>query len=117
MRYRTAQWAHHPKIIERTPAGTNGAGSPPLSNSTTSRPGSSSCPFPVTPAGTQPSRWHRRPMAVARRRRLLPPWHLDGDSRVPAILRAGETLVAYDLKRVRDNHTRAQSDLVGAPSW
>jgi len=31
---------------------------------------------------------------------------LDGHSRVPAILRAGEALVAYDLKKVRDNHAR-----------
>src|SRR5215467_9771746 len=29
-----------------------------------------------------------------------------GHSRMPAVLRAGETLVAYDLKKVRDNHTR-----------
>src|SRR5262249_11030241 len=31
---------------------------------------------------------------------------LDGHSRMPAILRAGEALVAHDLKKVRDNHAR-----------
>jgi glyoxylase-like metal-dependent hydrolase (beta-lactamase superfamily II) len=63
MRYRPAQWAHRPEVIEHGPAGDNWQ-----------------------------AFYHRGT--------------LDGRSRVPAILRAGETLLAYDLKKVRDNHAR-----------
>ena len=55
IRYRSAQWAHGPEIVEHSPQGNHGMGSPSPSRSMTSPPGSCSSRFPATPADTPAS--------------------------------------------------------------
>ena len=107
MRYRPAQWEHHPKIIEHTPAGDKWRGFAAAEQLDKVAPGIVLLPLPGHTRG------HAAVAVDTGDRWLLHAgdafYHhgtLDGHSRVPAILRAGETLAAYDLKRVRDNHTR-----------
>jgi len=107
MRYRPAQWAHHPKIIEHNPAGDKWQGFAAAEQLDTIAPGIVLISLPGHTRG------HAAVAVDTGGRWLLHAgdafYHhgtLDGHSRVPAILRAGETLVAYDPKKVRDNHSR-----------
>jgi len=107
MRYRAAQWAHHPKIIEHDPAGDNWQGFAAAEQLDKIAPGIVLISLPGHTRG------HAAVAIDTGNGWLLHAgdafYHrgtLDGHSRVPAILRAGEALVAYDLKKVRDNHAR-----------
>jgi glyoxylase-like metal-dependent hydrolase (beta-lactamase superfamily II) len=107
MRYRPAQWAHHPKIIEHDPAGDTWQGFAAAEQLDTIAPGIVLIALPGHTRG------HAAVAVDTGDRWLLHAgdafYHhgtLDGHSRVPAIVRAGETLLSYDLKKVRDNHAR-----------
>ena len=107
MRYRPAQWAHHPKIVEHTPAGDPWRGFAAAEQLDTIAAGIVLISLPGHTRG------HAAVAVDTVNRWLLHAgdafYHhgtLDGHSRVPAVLRAGETLVAFDLKKVRDNHAR-----------
>jgi len=107
MRYRSAQWAHHPKIIEHDPVGDSWQGFAVAEQLGNIAPGIVLIPLPGHTRG------HAAVAVDTGDRWLLHAgdafFHrgtLDGHSRVPAILRAGETFLAYDMKKVRDNHTR-----------
>jgi len=107
MRYRPAQWAHHPKIVEHNPAGDKWRGFAAAEQLDTIAPGIVLIALPGHTRG------HAAVAVDTVNRWLLHAgdafYHhgtLDGHSRVPAVLRAGETLVAFDLKKVRDNHAR-----------
>ena len=107
MRYRAAQWAHHPKIIEHDPVGDNWQGFAAAEQLDKIASGIVLISLPGHTRG------HAAVAVDTVNRWLLHAgdafYHhgtLDGHSRVPAVLRAGETLVAFDLKKVRDNHAR-----------
>jgi glyoxylase-like metal-dependent hydrolase (beta-lactamase superfamily II) len=107
MRYRPAQWAHRPEVIEHDPAGDNWQGFAAAEQLDNIAPGIVLISLPGH------SRGHAAVAVDTGDRWLLHAgdafYHrgtLDGRSRVPAIVRAGETLLAYDLKKVRDNHAR-----------
>ena len=107
MRYRPAQWAHHPKIVEHTLAGDSWQGFAAAEQLDTIAPGIVLISLPGHTRG------HAAVAVDTGRRWLLHAgdafYHhgtIDGHSRVPAALRTGETLVAFDLKKVRENHAR-----------
>jgi glyoxylase-like metal-dependent hydrolase (beta-lactamase superfamily II) len=107
MRYRPAQWAHHPKIVEHTPTGDSWRGFAAAEQLGTIAPGIVLIALPGHTRG------HAAVAVDTGSRWLLHAgdafYHqgtIDGPSRVPAILRAGETLAAFDLKKVRENHAR-----------
>jgi glyoxylase-like metal-dependent hydrolase (beta-lactamase superfamily II) len=106
MRYRPAQWAHHPKIVEHTPAGDTWRGFAAAEQLDTIAPGIALISLPGHTRGHAAvavdtgGRWLLHAGDAFYHHGTL------GHSRVPAVLRAGETLVAYDLRKVRDNHAR-----------
>src|SRR5215468_5572810 len=106
MRYRPAQWAHHPKIIEHTPAGDKWRGFAAAEQLDNIAPGIVLISLPGHTRG------HAAVAVDTGDRWLLhagDAFYHHGTlahSRVPAALRVGETLVAYDLRKVRDNHAR-----------
>ena len=101
MRYRAAQWAHHPKIIEYDPVGDNWQGFAAAERLDKIAPGIVLISLPGHTRG------HAAVAVDTGNAWLLHAgdayYHrstLDGHSRVPAIPRAGEALVAYNLKKV-----------------
>lgn len=119
MRYRPAQWAHGPKIVEHAPDGESWRGFAAAKELTGIAPGIVLLSLPGHTRG------HACVAVDAGNRWILHAgdafYHhgtIDGHTRVPAALRGMETLIAYDLKQVRDNHARlaelhrrAESDL------
>ncbi len=105
-RYRSAQWAHGPRIVEHTIDGEPWRGFAAAKPLDDIAPGIALISLPGH------SRGHACVAVDTGHRWLLHCgdafYHrgtLDG-SRVPRSLRIAETLVAFDRKRVRDNHAR-----------
>jgi glyoxylase-like metal-dependent hydrolase (beta-lactamase superfamily II) len=106
-RYRSAQWAHGPKIVEHTPVGETWRGFAAAKQLDDIAPGIVLVSLPGHTRG------HACVAVDAGRRWLLHagdafyhPGTIDGHSHVPLALRAMESLIAFDLKQVRDNHAR-----------
>jgi glyoxylase-like metal-dependent hydrolase (beta-lactamase superfamily II) len=106
-RYRPAQWAHGPKIVEHRPDGERWRGFAAAKELTDVAPGLVLVSLPGHTRG------HAAVAVDTGGRWILHAgdafYHhgtLDGHSRVPGTLRAMESLIAYDGKRVRDNHAR-----------
>jgi glyoxylase-like metal-dependent hydrolase (beta-lactamase superfamily II) len=107
IRFRRAQWAHAPKLVEHSPTGEawhGFAGAKPL---TEIDPGVVLVPMPGHTRG------HAAVAVDAGHRWILHagdafyhPGTLDGSAKVPFALRALESLVAFDRKQVRANHDR-----------
>ncbi|MFE3827211.1 MBL fold metallo-hydrolase [Streptomyces sp. NPDC059092] len=107
MRFRPAQWAHGPKIVEHTPDGEKWRGFAAARELDAVAPGIVLVSLPGHTRG------HACVAVDTGTRWLLHAgdafYHhgtLDGRTPVPAALRAMETLVARDRKKVRDNHAR-----------
>jgi len=107
MRYRPAQWAHGPKIVEHGPGGEEWRGFAAARQLGEIDPGIVLVPLPGHTRG------HAGVAVDAGGRWLLHCgdafFHrgtVDGASRVPAALRVLESGIAVDRKRVRANHAR-----------
>lgn len=106
-RYRPAQWAHGPKLVEHTPDGEAWRGFAAARELDAIAPGIVLISLPGHTRGhacvavDTGSRWVLHAGDSFYHRGTL-----DGRAPVPRALRAMENLVAYDLKRVRDNHAR-----------
>ncbi|MFE7839427.1 MBL fold metallo-hydrolase [Streptomyces sp. NPDC057474] len=107
MRYRSAQWAHGPKIVEHTPDGEAWRGFAAAKELDVIAPGIVLVSLPGHTRG------HACVAVDTGTRWILHAgdsfYHhgtLDGHSPVPRALRTMENLVAYDLKKVRANHAR-----------
>ncbi len=107
LRYRPAQRAHGPKIVEHAPAGETWRGFAAAKPLDDIAPGIVLVPLPGHTRG------HACVAVDAGHRWLLHagdafyhPGTIDGHSRVPLALRAMETLIGADRKKVRDNHAR-----------
>ncbi|MFJ8108335.1 MBL fold metallo-hydrolase [Streptomyces sp. NPDC096132] len=107
IRYRPAQWAHGPALVEHTPHGEAWRGFAAAKELDTIAPGIVLISLPGHTRG------HACVAVDAGTRWILHAgdsfYHhgtLDGHSPVPRALRIMETVVAYDLKKVRDNHAR-----------
>ncbi|MET0473115.1 MAG: MBL fold metallo-hydrolase [Mycobacterium sp.] len=106
-RYRPAQWAHGPHIVEYDPAGEKWRGFAAAKELDTVSPGIVLVSLPGH------SRGHACIAVDAGDRWVL---HcgdafyyagtIDGRSKVPASIKLSESLIAFDRKRVRDNHAR-----------
>jgi glyoxylase-like metal-dependent hydrolase (beta-lactamase superfamily II) len=106
-RFRPAQWAHGPKIVEHEPDGEKWRGFAAAKELDAIAPGIVLISLPGH------SRGHACVAVDAGHRWVL---HcgdafyyegtLDGRSPVPLALRLSETMVAFDRKAVRDNHSR-----------
>lgn len=122
LRYRSSQWAHGPNIVEHDPDGDRWRGFAAARELTAVAPGIVLVSLPghtrghaavAVNAGSTggPDRWilhagdafyHRAILDGAGARAGAGA----GAAKVPAVLRVFETLVAYDLPKVRDNHAR-----------
>ncbi|MDI5963427.1 MBL fold metallo-hydrolase [Streptomyces sp. SL13] len=107
MRFRSAQWAHGPVIVEHRPDGEKWRGFAAARELDAVAPGIVLVSLPGHTRG------HAAVAVDAGARWLLHCgdafYHhgtIDGRSRGPAALRAMESLVAFDGARVRDNHAR-----------
>ncbi|MFE2060915.1 hypothetical protein ACFXDH_00685 [Streptomyces sp. NPDC059467] len=107
IRYRPAEWAHGPNLVEHTPDGEAWRGFAAARELDTIAPGIVLISLPGHTRG------HACVAVDAGTHWILHAgdsfYHhgtLDGHSPVPRALRIMETLVAYDLKKVRDNHAR-----------
>jgi glyoxylase-like metal-dependent hydrolase (beta-lactamase superfamily II) len=107
MRYRSAQWAHNPTIVEHDPVGERWRGFAAAKELTEISPGIVLVSLPGHTRG------HACVAVDAGHRWVLHAgdafYHygtLDGHSHVPRALTAMESMVAWDLKKVRDNHAR-----------
>lgn len=107
IRYQSAQWAHGPKIVEHSPDGEKWRGFAAAKELDAIAPGIVLISLPGHTRG------HACVAVDTGIRWLLHAgdafYHhgtIDGRTPVPAALRAMEALVAWDLKRVRDNHAR-----------
>ncbi|MDX3665031.1 MBL fold metallo-hydrolase [Streptomyces europaeiscabiei] len=106
-RYRPAQWAHGPKIVEHTPDGEAWRGFAAAKELDTIAPGIVLISLPGHTRGhacvavDTGTRWILHAGDAFYHRGTL-----DGHSPVPRALRTMENLVAYDLRKVRDNHAR-----------
>jgi glyoxylase-like metal-dependent hydrolase (beta-lactamase superfamily II) len=107
LRFRPAQWAHRPKIVEHTPDGEPWRGFAAAKELDAISPGIVLISMPGHTRG------HACVAVDAGHRWVLHGgdafYHhgtLDGESRVPRLLRAMEMLTAFDRKRVQDNHSR-----------
>jgi glyoxylase-like metal-dependent hydrolase (beta-lactamase superfamily II) len=107
IRYRSAQWAHGPMIVEHSPDGEKWRGFAAAKELDDIAPGIVLVSLPGHTRG------HAAVAVDAGTRWLLHCgdsfYHhgtIDGRSHVPAALRAMESLVAFDGKKVRDNHAR-----------
>ncbi|MDX3586972.1 MULTISPECIES: MBL fold metallo-hydrolase [Streptomyces] len=107
IRYRPAQWAHGPKIVEHTPDGEAWRGFAAARELDTIAPGIVLVSLPGHTRGhacvavNTGTRWILHAGDAFYHRGTL-----DGHSPVPRALRTMENLVAYDLRMVRDNHAR-----------
>src|SRR6478752_314344 len=107
IRYRSAQWAHGPKLVEHDPGGEQWRGFAAAKELNAISPGIVLVSLPGH------SRGHACVAVDAGHRWVL---HcgdafyyrgtLDGRSTVPTSIRMFEGIVAFDPKRVRDNHSR-----------
>jgi glyoxylase-like metal-dependent hydrolase (beta-lactamase superfamily II) len=107
IRYRRSQWAHGPNIVEHNPDGEAWRGFAAARELDDISPGIVLVSLPGHTRG------HACVAVDSGHRWVLHSgdafYHygtLDGRSRVPRILKAMETLFAFDRKRVRDNHAR-----------
>ncbi|WTN17643.1 MBL fold metallo-hydrolase [Streptomyces canus] len=107
IRYQAAQWAHGPKIVEHSPDGEKWRGFAAAKELDAIATGIVLISLPGHTRG------HACVAVDTGIRWLLHAgdafYHhgtIDGRTPVPAVLRAMEALVAWDLKRVRDNHAR-----------
>ncbi|MFE4911399.1 MBL fold metallo-hydrolase [Streptomyces sp. NPDC056652] len=107
LRYRSAQWAHSPKIVEHDPRGEQWQGFAAAEELVDIAPGIVLISLPGHTRGhacfavDTGTRWILHAGDA-----FYHPGTIDGRSRVPAALRGMENLVAFDRKRVRDNHAR-----------
>jgi glyoxylase-like metal-dependent hydrolase (beta-lactamase superfamily II) len=109
VRYRSAQWAHGPRIVEHTPDGDRWRGfaaAKPLDEVAEgvvliALPGHSRGHAAV--AVQAGDRWLLHAGDAFFHRGTLDP---QGNARIPAILRTHESLMAFDRSQVRDNHAR-----------
>lgn len=107
IRYSSAQWAHHPKLVEHRPDGEKWRGFAAARELDTIAPGIALIALPGHTRG------HAAVAVDAGTRWVLHAgdafYHhgtLDGHSPVPASLRGMEAVIAYDGRKVRDNHAR-----------
>ncbi|MBZ3904793.1 MBL fold metallo-hydrolase [Streptomyces griseiscabiei] len=106
-RYRPAQWAHGPKIVEHTPDGEAWHGFAAARELDAVAPGIVLVSLPGHTRGhacvavDTGNRWVLHAGDAFYHRGTL-----DGLAPVPRALRAMENLMAYDLRKVRDNHAR-----------
>jgi glyoxylase-like metal-dependent hydrolase (beta-lactamase superfamily II) len=106
-RYRSAQWAHGPNIVEHDPEGEKWRGFAAARELDAISPGIVLVSLPGH------SRGHACIAVDAGHRWVL---HcgdafyyagiIDGRSKVPVAIKLSEPLIAFDRKRVRDNHAR-----------
>lgn len=106
-RFRPAQWAHGPKIVEHDPDGENWRGFAAAKELTEVSPGVVLISLPGHTRG------HACVAVDAGNRWLLHcgdafyhPSTIGGEGRIPRALGAFEKLAAFDRKRVADNHAR-----------
>ncbi|MFE2713992.1 MBL fold metallo-hydrolase [Streptomyces mirabilis] len=107
IRYQAAQWAHGPKLVEHSPDGEKWRGFAAARELDAIAPGIVLVSLPGHTRG------HACVAVDTGTRWLLHSgdafYHhgtLDGRTRVPAALRAMESIIGFDLKKVRDNHAR-----------
>jgi glyoxylase-like metal-dependent hydrolase (beta-lactamase superfamily II) len=107
VRYRAAQWAHAPHIVEHEPDGEKWRGFAAAKQLDDVSPGIALISLPGHTRG------HACVAVDAGQRWILHcgdafyHWAtLDDRSRVPRVLTAMESAIAWDLKKVRDNHHR-----------
>jgi glyoxylase-like metal-dependent hydrolase (beta-lactamase superfamily II) len=107
IRYRSAQWAHGPKLVEHHPHGEKWRGFAAATELDEISPGIALIALPGH------SRGHACVAVDAGHRWVLHCgdafYHygtLDGKSHVPRALTVMESFIAWDLKKVRDNHAR-----------
>lgn len=108
IRYRNAQWAHGPKIVEHSPTARGGEASRRPRNSTPLRRASCWYRCPAIPAATP------RDLPVDAGHRWILHcgdafYHygtLDGQTHVPRPLATQENVIAFNRKQVHDNHAR-----------
>jgi len=106
-RYRSAQWAHRPKLVEHSPDGEKWRGFASAKELDAVAPGIVLVSLPGHTRGhacvavDAGARWVLHCGDAFYHRGTI-----DGRSRVPALLRTAERLVAFDLRQVRDNHAR-----------
>ena len=107
IRYRAAQWAHAPHIVEHEPDGEKWRGFAAAKELDEVSPGIALIALPGHTRG------HACVAVDAGHRWILHcgdafyHWAtLDGRSRVPRVLTAMESTIAWDLKKVRNNHDR-----------
>jgi glyoxylase-like metal-dependent hydrolase (beta-lactamase superfamily II) len=107
IRYRSAQWAHNPNIVEHDPQGEKWRGFAAAKELAEISPGIALVSLPGHTRG------HTCVAVDAGHRWVLHAgdafYHygtLDGKSHVPRALTVMESFVAWDLKKVRDNHAR-----------
>jgi glyoxylase-like metal-dependent hydrolase (beta-lactamase superfamily II) len=107
IRYRSAQWAHGPNIVEHDPDGETWRGFAAAKELAEISPGIALVSLPGHTRG------HACVAVDTGHRWVLHAgdafYHygtLDGKSHVPRALTAMESFVAWDLKKVRDNHAR-----------
>ena len=106
-RFRPAQWAHDPKIVEHNPDGETWRGFAAAKELTEVSPGIALVSLPGHTRG------HACVAVDAGSRWLLHcgdafyhPSAIGGGGRIPGLLGAFEKFAAYDRKRVADNHAR-----------
>jgi glyoxylase-like metal-dependent hydrolase (beta-lactamase superfamily II) len=107
IRYRSAQWAHNPNIVEHDPQGEKWRGFAAAKELDEISPGIALVSLPGHTRG------HACVAVDAGHRWVLHAgdafYHygtLDGQTSVPRALTAMESLVAFDRKKVQDNHAR-----------
>jgi glyoxylase-like metal-dependent hydrolase (beta-lactamase superfamily II) len=106
-RFRSAQWAHGPKLVEHNPDGEAWRGFAAAKELTEISPGIVLVSLPghtrghVCVAVDAGNRW-----VLQCGDAFYHPGTVDGQSRVPAGITAIEPLLAFNRKRVRDNHAR-----------
>ncbi|MCD9588345.1 MBL fold metallo-hydrolase [Streptomyces sp. 8ZJF_21] len=107
LRFRPAQWAHGPSIVEHAPDGEAWRGFAAAKELDSIAPGIVLVSLPGHTRGhacvavDTGTRWILHAGDA-----FYHPGTLDGRTPVPAALRGMETAVAYDLKQVRANHAR-----------
>lgn len=119
IRYRSAQWAHGPDIVEHEPDGEAWRGFAAARELTEVAPGIVMLALPghtrghaaiavdASPAtGTGPGTGSTDRWIVHAGDAFFHRGILDGRTKVPATLRVFESVIAFDLPRVRDNHAR-----------
>jgi glyoxylase-like metal-dependent hydrolase (beta-lactamase superfamily II) len=107
VRFRPAQWAHGPKIVEHDADGEKWRGFAAAKELDDIAPGIVLISLPGHTrghAGVAVDAGHRWVLHCGDA--FYHPGTLDGQSRVPGMLKVVEPMLAIDRKRVRDNHAR-----------